>query len=184
MPADLDRAMFAAIKRGGYHPQVIAASVEDALADERVQAYVVHHEPTFDRDQVRRHMTVLVLTATRLLLVHTDEHPADDIVPESYTATSTEAVPVSAIASVIVTRMVPESARTAGEAVLTIGWGTVAHLDLEPARCADPDCDADHGYTGSLTRDDFTLRISAAADGEQAVEQLLDFARRLSHVTR
>lgn len=184
MPADLDRAMFAAIKRGGYHPQVVSGAVDDALAGEHVRAFVVHHEPTFDRDQVRRHMTVLVLTDTRVLIVHTDEHPADDIVPEPYTSTSAEAVPLATVSSVVVTRMVAESSRHASEAVLTVNWGAVAHIDLEPARCADPDCDADHGYTGSLTRDDFTLRISSAADGDQAVENLLDFARRLSHATR
>lgn len=184
MSSDPARTMFEAIKRGGYHPRVVSASVEDAIAGERVEAFVVHHEPTFDRDQVRRHMTVLALTETRVLVVHTDEHPPDDIVPQSYTSTTSEAVPISAITSVVVTRMVAESATAAAEAVLTIGWGAVSHLDLEPARCADPECEADHGYTGSLTRDDFTMRISAAADGEGSVEQLLDFGRRLSRVTR
>ena len=49
--------------------------------------------------------------------------------------------------------------------MLTIGWGGVGRIDLEPAGCADPDCDADHGYTGVLASDDFSLRVSAAADG-------------------
>ena len=64
--------------------------------------------------------------------------------------------------------------------VLTIGWGAVARVDLEPAGCADPDCDADHGYPGLLTSDDFSLRVSAAAEGPEAVANLLGFADALS----
>ena len=35
-----------------------------------------------------------------------------------------------------------------------------------PATCADPDCEADHGYEGSVASDDISLRISADAEGE------------------
>jgi hypothetical protein len=64
--------------------------------------------------------------------------------------------------------------------VLTIGWGGVARLDLEPAACGDPECDADHGYTGTFAADDFSIRVSAAADGPEAVPSLLAFAESLS----
>jgi hypothetical protein len=67
--------------------------------------------------------------------------------------------------------------------VLTVGWGAVSRLELEPATCGDPECDADHGYSGSATSDDFTIRVSAAADGEAVVRQVLDFARELSAAT-
>jgi hypothetical protein len=149
----------------------------------------VHHEPTIDeRDEVRRHVTVLVLTPSRLILAHTDEHAPDDMLPAPYTSSSTEAVTLSAVRSVVVNRMVadPASAGRAGsppaanEVVLTIGWGAVARVDLEPAACADPDCEADHGYTGLLTSDDFSLRVSAAAEGPEAVANLLNFADALS----
>jgi hypothetical protein len=63
---------------------------------------------------------------------------------------------------------------------MTIGWGGVSRIDLEPAGCNDPDCDADHGYTGVLASDDFSLRVSAAADGTDAVAGLLSFAESLS----
>jgi hypothetical protein len=164
--------------------------MDDALAGEPVLAYVLHHEPTFDRDEVRRHMTVLTLTPTRLVLAHTDEHPADDVLPEPYTSTTTEAVPLRTVDSVVVTRTVPSAAAVDGsgdadtaEAVLTIGWGAVRRLDLEPAGCSDPSCEADHGYTGSATADDFSLRVSAAADGGGAVDRLLAFSRELSAAT-
>ena len=60
---------------------------------------------------------------------------------------------------------------------MTIGWGGVSRIDLEPAGCSDPECDADHGYTGVLAGDDFSLRVSAAAEGADAVAGLLDLRR-------
>ena len=68
--------------------------------------------------------------------------------------------------------------------MLTIGWGGVSRIDLEPAACADPECEADHGYTGVLASDDFSLRVSSAADGQGAVDELLEFAESLSARTR
>jgi len=178
-----------AIEKSGYYPDVVSQAVSSAVADERVVSYLVHHEPTIDeRDEVRRHVTVLVLTPSRLILAHTDEHAPDDMLPAPYTSSSTEAVTLSAVRSVVVNRMVadPASAGRAGsppaanEVVLTIGWGAVARVDLEPAACADPDCEADHGYTGLLTSDDFSLRVSAAAEGPEAVANLLTFSDALS----
>ncbi|WP_017933772.1 DUF5998 family protein [Nocardioides sp. Iso805N] len=180
---DQSRELRAEIERTGYYPDVVFDGVRTAVAGEQVTAYFVHHEPTFEHDEVRRHLSVLVLTPSRLILAHTDEHAGDDLLPEPYTSTSTEAVALSAVKSVVVTRMVTNPAKGAGraaEAVLTIGWGAVGRLDLEPAACADPNCEADHGYTGSLTSDDFSLRVSAAADGVSAVSKMLDFAEALS----
>lgn len=172
-----------AIDRTGYYPEVVADGVKAAVAGEQVVSFYVHHEPTFERDEVRRHLSVVVLTPSRLVLAHTDEHTGDDLLPEPYTSTSTEAVALSAVKSVVVTRMIanPTSGPTPpAEAVMTIGWGGVARIDLEPASCNDPECDADHGYTGVLSSDDFSLRVSAAADGADAVAGLLSFAESLS----
>lgn len=176
-----------AIDHTGYYPEVVNDGVFSAVGGEELVAYYLHHEPTFDRDEVRRHLTVAVLTPTRLILAHTDEHPGDDLLPDPYTSTSTEAVSLSTIRSVVVTRMIANP--TAGpsspaEAVVTVGWGGVGRIDLEPAGCADPECDADHGYTGVIAGDDFSLRVSAAADGGDAVAKLLGFAEALSSLTR
>jgi hypothetical protein len=93
------------------------------------------------------------------------------------------------VRSVVVNRMVanpdsyagkPIPAPGANEAVLSIGWGAVGRLDLEPAGCADPDCEADHGYTGVLASDDFSLRVSSAAEGPEAVAELLGFSDALA----
>ena len=180
---DQSREQRAEIERTGYYPDVVFDGVNTAVAGEQVVSFFVHHEPTFEHDEVRRHLSVLVLTPNRLILAHTDEHTGDDLLPEPYTSTSTEAVALSAVKSVVVTRMVTNPAKGAGrtaEAVLTIGWGAIARLDLEPAACADPNCEADHGYTGSFASDDFSLRVSAAADGGDAVAHLLAFAESLS----
>ena len=183
---DRRRDLRAAIDHTGYYPEVVADAVAAALSEEQVVSFYVHHEPTFDRDEVRRHLSVIVLTPTRLVLLHTDENPGDDLLPEPYTSTSTEAIRLTAVKSVVVTRMVANAASGStqpAEAVLTIGWGGVSRVDLEPAGCDDPSCTADHGYTGSLAADDFSLRVSAAADGADAVGGLLAFAEQLSSRT-
>jgi hypothetical protein len=69
------------------------------------------------------------------------------------------------------------------EVMLTIGWNVVSHLELEPAHCGDESCEADHGYLGTITADDLTLRVSEAADGVDAVNQVLSFAGALSDAT-
>ena len=186
-PSDTTGALRAAIDRTGYYPEVVTEGVEGAVAGEQVTAFYVHHEPTIERDEVRRHITVVVLTPSRLILAHTDEHAGDDLLPHPYTSTSTEAIALSSVKSVVVTRMVanPTSGpQPPAEAVLTIGWGGVGRLDLEPAGCSDPQCEADHGYTGVLAADDFSLRVSAAAEGPDAVNSLLEFAQVLSAATQ
>src|SRR5688572_21662987 len=114
----------ASIEASGYYPDVVADAVFAAVAGETVEAFLVHHEPTIDeRDEVRRHVTVLTLTPTRLILGHTDEHAPDDLLPAPYTSSTSEAVLLSAVKTVVVSRMVANPAeyagRSASEAVLT-----------------------------------------------------------------
>jgi hypothetical protein len=119
---------------------------------------------------------------------HTDENPSDESHPLPYATTSTEAVPLDRISSVVVSRTVTSPASynsgdPVREVVLTVGWGAMSRVDLEPAGCGDPECEADHGYSGSLTSDDFSLRMSEAAEGARRIEDMLDFARTLSAAT-
>jgi hypothetical protein len=182
------KGLRAAIERSGYYPALVAEAVEAAVGGEPVASYLVHQETTFDANEVRRHVTVLVLTSTRFIVSHTDEQAADDTSPSPYATTSTESVKLARISSVVLSRVVanPES-YTPGtlprEVVLTIGWGAVSRLDLEPAACGDPNCEADHGYTGSSTADDLSLRVSEAGDGPETVRQALAFAQALSEAT-
>src|SRR6478736_1826810 len=118
-----------AIDRTGYYPEVVVDSVAAAVSGERVVSFYVHHEPTFDRDEVRRHLSVVVLTPSRLIIVHTDEHAGDDLLPEPYTSTSSEAIRLSSVKSVVVTRMIANPTggpRPPAEAVVTIGWAAGA----------------------------------------------------------
>ncbi|WP_354642597.1 DUF5998 family protein [Kitasatospora camelliae] len=177
-----------AIERSGYYPALVSEAVESAVGTEPITSYLVHQETTFDANEVRRHVTVLVLTPSRFVVSHTDEQNGDAGNPVPYATTSTESVRLDRINSVVVSRMVsnPET-YTPGtlprEVVLTIGWGAVQRLDLEPAGCSDPNCEADHGYTGSATADDLSLRVSEAGDGPETVAQALVFARALSEAT-
>jgi hypothetical protein len=176
------------IQKSGYYPDLVADALDTALAGESLHSYVVHHEATFDRDELRRHVTVLALTPTRLIVGHTDEHPADHVNPRPSASASTEAVRIERVDSVVVTRVVTDPAShqaggAAAEVVLTIGWGAVSRIDLEPAACGDPQCDADHGYTGTASNDDLSVRVSEVADGAGVVRQVLAFASALSQAT-
>jgi hypothetical protein len=185
LPADLT----AAIERAGYYPALVADVVESALGPDTVVAHLVHQETTFDQDAVRRHITVLAMTPTRLVIAHADDHEGgtglegEASLPVA-TATS-ETVPLTAVRGVMLTHVVssPDTyvpGSLGREITLTIGWGAVARIDIVPATCGDPDCDADHGFEGTVASDDISLRISADADGDRALTDALRFARSLS----
>ena len=133
----------------------------------------------------------MALTPTRLVYSHTDEYPADESDPESrpQAETSTEAVRHSRISSVALTRVIPDPASyvpgstAPSEVVLTIGWNVLSHIEIEPAHCGDENCEADHGYTGTMTADDLAVRVSEAADGPEAVAQVVSFAQALTDAT-
>lgn len=180
LPADLT----ASIERAGYYPALVADVVESALGQDAVVAHLVHQETTFDQDAVRRHITVLAMTPTRLVIAHADDHNEHEPGLAVATATS-ETVPLSSVRGVMLTHVVgsPDSyvpGSLGRELTLTVGWGAVARLDIVPATCGDPECDADHGFEGTVASDDISLRISADADGEDALTTAMHFARALS----
>lgn len=173
------------LHRAGYYPELVVDVLDVALADEEVVAHLVHPETTFDAAEVRRHVTVLVLTPTRLVVAHVDDHPADSEHPSASASATTEAVPLAELTSVALTHVVPlpekhVPGQPAQELTLVIGWGAVSRVDLEPATCGDPSCDADHGLTGTLAPDDVVVRVSSAAEGVDSVRAATAFARQLS----
>ncbi len=179
LPAELTRA----ITHAGYYPALVCDVVESAVAGDEVVSHLVHQETTFDQDSVRRHVTVLVVTPERLVIAHADDHAEPGA--QAVATATTETVPLTAVRGVMVTHVVaqPETfspGTHSRDITLTLGWGAVSRLDLLPAQCADPECTADHGFEGTLASDDISLRISAAADGEAAVDAALGFARVLS----
>lgn len=175
----------AEIAASGYYPELVADSMATALAGEEPVSYVIQHEATFDRDELRRHISLLLLTATRLVVLHIDDFPPDETCPDPYASANSEAVRLTDVTSVVVNRIVgnPAHHKPGGavrEVMLTIGWGAVSRIDLEPASCGDPECTADHGFSGTSSNDDFSLRVSEAGDGSAAVGQTLEFASALS----
>lgn len=176
------------IESAGYYPRLVSDTLDVALANEEVTAHLVHAEATFDLDTVRRHLSVLTITPTRLILVHADDHGGDEHGAEAHAIATSESVPLKSVGPVMLTHVVtsPESyeAGTLGrEITLTMSWGSVTRIDMEPASCGDPDCTAEHGYTGAMAGDDLSMRISAEADGQQAVDEAIAFAAALSAAT-
>ncbi len=184
----LPSALIEAIDRAGYYPTLVADVIEAALVGDEVTSHLVHQETTFDHDAIRRHVTVLVLTARRLLIAHADDHTDDPHGQEDIATATTESIPLRAVRGVMLTHVVTDPRNyTRGslgrELTLTLGWGTVSRVDLMPASCGDPDCDADHGFEGTIASDDLVLRISADADGTPVLQQALAFAHAISAVT-
>ncbi|WP_168581359.1 DUF5998 family protein [Gephyromycinifex aptenodytis] len=183
LPAALTRD----IERAGYYPGLVRDVVSTALAGDEVISFLVHQETTFDHDTVRRHVTVLVLTPTRLVVAHADDHSGEGTPVATATAT-TESVPLSGVRGVMLTHVVADPAHyrpgaLGQELTVTIGWGSVSRVDVLPATCGDPQCDADHGYEGTITADDISVRVSSVADGDQALTQALAFAHALQSAT-
>lgn len=173
------------LHHAGYYPELVGDVLDVALAGEEVLGHLVHPETTFDSAEVRRHVTVLVLTPSRLVLAHVDDLPADDDHPSASASATTESVPLAHLHTVALTHVVPDPERhqpgaVPAELTLALGWGAVRRIDLEPATCGDPACDADHGLTGTSSPDDVVVRVSAQAEGAEAVRAAVAFARVLS----
>lgn len=187
-PGTLPAALTREINDCGFFPQLVSDSVALAVGDEPVEAYLVHHETTFAHEGFTRHLSVLVLTATRLVVGHTDDHTDE---PSGGAAiSSTESVPLRLLGTVAMSRVVahPERFGTHESEVietwLTLTWHTMRKIDVEPASCGDPDCEADHGYTGTEVAEDMVIRMSPAADGPERVNRLIAFGTVLQQRVR
>ncbi|EWS82879.1 DUF5998 family protein [Brachybacterium phenoliresistens] len=178
LPADLASELEAS----GYFPQTAAACVARALRGAPVRAHLVRPETTFDGSEVRRHLTVLALTERHLVISHIDDESADELNPPQVVAT-TEKVRLDRIGTTGLTQVFAADDEGSGveesEVTLGISWGGSRRIDLERAWCEDPNCQADHGYTGTLAPSDLALRISALADGPLAVAAAIAFHERL-----
>lgn len=189
--ADLPKELELAIASGGYHPAVVADTARRALVGEPLESFLVHQETMFDpAESLRRHLSVLLLTPTRLVVVHADDTDQHGLHMGrrglTLAATSAESVALSSVNSVVLSTVVhhPESFAPGDipdEVTITLCWGTMTRVDLEPADCPDPQCNADHGFTGVMTRDDMVVRVSRAADGDDALHAALDFASSVHH---
>lgn len=178
----------AALERTGFYPLLVGDVVQDALDGRTPVAHLTHLETHFERSEVRRHVTVLALTEDMLVVTHVDESPLDETGSRMVAQVSTESVPVAQIATVVLSYVYAEPAEYSPgdpvrEVTLAIAWSGGQRVDIVPAGCGDPQCEADHGYTGTVAQEDLVLRISADADGPRAVDAAKHFARLLRSVS-
>lgn len=172
------------IERAGFYPQLVHDVVADALDGVIPDSHLVQLETTFDRDEIHRHITVLVLAEGALHITHVDDQQYDEAGHEVMALVSTESVAATSVHSVTLTYAYYkpqqyEPGHPVSEVNLSVAWTGTRNLDLQPAGCEDPQCEADHGYTGMSAVQDVVLRISAEADGVEAVEGAREFARSL-----
>lgn len=178
--------LYQQIQDCGFFPDLVVDCVSQALGAEQPVQHLVHHEATFDGEEINRHLTVLVLTPTRLLVSHTDEDVTDSDNPNA--VTSLESIPLRLLGVSALTRVVghpaayEQAAPQNVETWLTLSWGGVRRSQIEPAHCADPACTADHGYDAESVGEDLVVRMSQAADGPAAVAQLVSFATAVQQV--
>ena len=178
MTPELPVPLSADLETAGYFPQTAGQSIGLSLRGAPVLGHLVRPETTFDGPEVRRHLTVLVLTAQHLLISHLDDDPADDLNPSQVICT-TERIRLRRITGTGLSQVFDtEGTRVRGseaEVTLGISWSGTRRVDLERAVCEDPNCQIDHGYSGTVAPSDLALRVSALADGEEAVQQALAF---------
>ncbi|OMH29690.1 hypothetical protein BKD30_00145 [Tersicoccus phoenicis] len=172
------------LDHAGFYPALVLDVILDALDGREPAGDLVHLETHVERTEVHRHITVLVLTEDMLVVTQADDQHLEEDGAEPLAHVSTESVPLAAVTSVVLSAAWarPHEYRPADqprEVTLAISWSGAQRLDLVPAGCTDPQCDADHGYTGTAALEDLVLRISADADGPDAVEAARRFARSI-----
>lgn len=181
------RSLDSDLQRAGFYPCLVADVVHDALDGREPLSHLVHLETHIERTEVHRHITVLVLTEDMLVITHVDDQQLDEQGHQVMAQVSTESVPVSQISSVVLSYMFaqPQNYKPSDQArelTLAIAWSGGQRLDMGPASCGDPQCEADHGYTGTIAQEDIVLRVSAEADGIKAVQNAKSFAHALRKV--
>ncbi|MDR2454840.1 MAG: DUF5998 family protein [Bifidobacteriaceae bacterium] len=182
-----DQTLLAELDRAGYFPQIVADVLEIALAGEPATAFYVHRDVAFGPGTIGQHLTVMVITPTRLITTHVDDHAADESAPAAVAA-STEAVALKRIESVTLTHLTaePEShdpSEPPSAVRLSIDWGSHQLIDLEPSECGDPDCITDHGYSGAINAENLGLQVTTEVSGAELAIKLMEFARCLYAAT-
>ncbi|OKL52494.1 DUF5998 family protein [Buchananella hordeovulneris] len=166
-----------------YYPRAAARMLDLALAGESVADMLVQQSTSIDDEAVRRHLNAMVLTPTRLLLLHVDD--LDD--EAGAIVVSTDAVALSEISALRVSHGLRDPEGPHGgeltEVTLSIGWRSTRQIEVQPKSCGDPECVAEHGWGGVLLNEDVMVRVTAAADGAAQVRRTSEFAAQLARAT-
>lgn len=168
------------IKQTGFFPRIVESALRRALGGEEPLAQVLRLDADFDRGSMFRHLTCAVVSPSAFIQVHVDE------LEDGGAGVSTSIHPLSRLGSIATLEVLadPELGGTLSELTLTVDVQGARRLELEPAHCEDPNCEADHGYSAASFPDDLTMRISAAADGPEALEEAETFVEVLGSVLR
>lgn len=172
------------IQQAGFYPALISDVVFDALDGEEVAAHLVRLETHFDRAEVHRHLTVLVASAAELVLVHIDDEQLDEAGAQVLAQVSVEAIPLSRVRSVVLGYVYKQpqdyqAGNPIDEVTISMAFSGGFRMDVGPATCGDPECDAVHGYSGQMVQEDLVVRVSAEAEGADAVMRAREFGKRL-----
>ena len=164
------------IERGGFYPKAVQRALRRALGTAEPLATLCQVDTGFDRGSVFRHLTVASLTDRAIVQLHVDEMDGGS----ATIATAVHRVGDIAGYSTMEVYTDPENASGLSEMTIALDLKGARRLELEPARCDDPNCMADHGLTGTSFPDDMTFRISAAADGQDALDEAVVFVDHLA----
>ena len=172
------------LAKAAFYPQMIQDVLAEAMGQAPVLEHLVHLETHFDHAEVHRHITVLVLSDKAMFIIHVDDQQMDSHGREVMAQISTEMISLQRI-SLVATNYIfaqPQhysASSQVRELTSGVSWNGTKRIDLAPAMCEDPQCDADHGLNGTSQPEDLVIRVSAEADGQPAVDKARAFAVRL-----
>ncbi|MBM7050705.1 MULTISPECIES: DUF5998 family protein [unclassified Rothia (in: high G+C Gram-positive bacteria)] len=178
------RELVSDVMRAGFYPELVMDTVATVFEPDEIIGHLVQLETHFDHEEVHRHITVLVLTESHLLAAHLDDQQLDEEGSVVAAHINSEVVPLRKLGTVTtnLTYLQPQTfipGTRASEIQISIAWTGSQRLDMAPADCPDPQCTADHGFTGTGVREDIMVRVSASADGATAIINAQKFASAL-----
>ncbi|WP_253953802.1 DUF5998 family protein [Schaalia sp. 19OD2882] len=164
------------IERIGFYPQVVQRTLRRVLGGVEPEVVLHQLDAGFDRGSMFRHLTLIAVSrpapeaphgrSGRVLVhLHVDE------LEDGGASVATAIHPLTKLKGLALSEVVPSpvDGSAAEEVTVSLDLGGVRRTDLEPAHCDDPECAADHGYTGTTVPDDLVIRVSATADGEDSL---------------
>lgn len=138
-----------------------------------IRTYFIRPETVFDRDSVFDATAIFLLTDSHLIVVLSDV--TYEFVPVGEFVTTTQVIPLKEIHDYqVIRRRVldgPESGAIAS-VQMRLRWGANRTLDIRPASCDDPTCEAEHGFIGMSAGEDGDVLLDATLDDKTFAEGL------------
>lgn len=150
----------------GFYPELVTRSLRRALGGKEALALLLQLDAGFDHGSLFRHLNVVAVSANSLVQLHVDE------LEDGGASVASAIHPLRAVRGMSYLEQVTGPERQGGavtEITIAVNLGSARRGDVETLQCEDPECVADHGFTISSIPDDLTIRVSAAADGIDAL---------------